>query len=254
MRYDRLYDRLVRRALGQIQLDLESFFEAAIEQGMSLESAQAQLIDDLDNAGPIFGKFLRHVTGAAENTVMEAGRQGVFAGELKSSGALAEIEGITQADIDAAIDAADPDRLGEIEREAAPRIVQAWIAELVNTCYKCLPLHGVEMLAEEWDARGLHPASMHDGWVSVCHCRRIDVRLVADRDELIAPLLRTNVTKVKGARKTARAVAQQDIDKSLQTVARVRESQEGRRVLRLLGTSGGSVLMERQGQVKGQPQ
>lgn len=243
--YARQYEILIGRALRGADVDLETFFEQAIEVGMTPEQAEAALLDDLENDGPIFGKLKRSFLGAAEAPVMEAERQGSFAGQLSGSAALRDIEQFNEMDIDALLDAADPDALAELEDIAAPVVRMIWVADLVNTCHRCLPLHGTALTAEEWRARGLHPSSIHAGWNSSCHCRLVVEDIAApSRKELMDPLVRNPVKPArKGlevSRRSKRSVLQEDIDRARAAVAEASQSIEGRRMLRLLGKSKGS--------------
>lgn len=245
-RYDRVYSTLARRAVEQGESDLQSFIDQAINAGMSEERIQAQLLQDLEEGGPIFGKFFRSLTGAAEASVMAASRQGETAGYVAADAELTEL--LRLADTPGSIiDNADPEQLAELEAEASELIEETWIAELVNTCHLCLPLHGQTKTRSEWNELGYSPDTIHasEGWTSVCHCKRVQQRVLEfaldeDRASLQQPLVRNKVkttTGLKGSRKTARGVTQRDLERAQKARDEALQSEIGRRTLRLLGQS-----------------
>jgi hypothetical protein len=265
-----VYRILARRAVQQGGIDVESFVEQAVAGGMSPDRVMELLLEDLENNGPLFGRFFRSLTGAAENTVMAAVRQGETAAFALSE-AEADIEAtrlqrlargedpaqqalLARAEVDDAVRNADPVALQEIEDVATDRLELTWIAELRNTCHLCLPLHGTTRTIQEWNELGYHPDTIHsrEGWTTPCHCKRIPVRTAADefadgsqrklRSELVSPLKRNKVespTGLKGNKRTARGISQIDVEKSIQARDKALESLQGRRTMRLLGQSGG---------------
>jgi hypothetical protein len=232
MRYDRLYETLVGRAIRQGGLDLDTMTDMARNAGMSPEGLRLQLLQDLDTGGPVFGRLLRGFGDVSEATVMAAKAQGEAVGSAVAEGLIA------RSRMDTALLDADAEALQEIEDETAD-MEYTWVAALVNTCHKCLPLHGVTMTRREWDALGYHPDYIHPAsWGSRCHCHFVRA---ADVDgDPGAPLRRVRVettTGLKGSRKTRRAVADGDILKAIEARDKALESDIGRRTLRILGQS-----------------
>lgn len=230
-RYDEVYRNLAERAVEQGGVDLRTLFRQAETAGLSPEVFQERLLRDLEEGGPIFGKFFRSLGGAARSASSAALRQGQFAGDVERFTGLARTVG-------SVIDRADPAELERIERELGDSEAQTWIAELVNTCHRCLPLHGTTRTAAQWAELGLHPLTIHDDWVSECKCQLIPSAQAASQKDLVAPLKRHKVeskTGLKGLRRTARSVSQVDLDKSIAARNASLETVEGRRTLRLLG-------------------
>lgn len=230
--YAVLYERLVARTLANAQIDLETFLEDALDQGMSLDSVVERLIDDLENDGPLFGKFFNSLVGAGEQAAVQAHRQAFTVAQAADE--LAELRGMTDEAIDALLD--DPEALTRAEVDA-DAVAYTWVAELVNTCHRCLPLHNKTYPLGTWRELGFHPSTIHSGWNSVCHCSL--VMASSDAAQEVAPLHRTSVEKKRGAkgnRRTARALGSVSVDTALNARNRALESDEGRRVLRLLGS------------------
>jgi len=240
VRYDELFARLTERAIGGAALDLDTFFENAIAMGMDPEVVEQQLLDDLERGGPIFGKFLRSVTGAAEASSVQAERQGQFVGATQFDNEVQALLDFDPVEFDRMIDEGDAEALDAVEATAGEVVDMIWVAELINTCEFCLPLHGVRRTAREWESLGLHPSTRHQqlGWNSICHCHLIPSKDLSDNEPFIAPLKRIpdkTVTGKKIARKTRRSIMQDDIDKSRAAVEKAKDSIEGRRLLRLMG-------------------
>ena len=234
MRYDELFERAINRALATVEVDLAAFFEEALALGTSPEALERRLLDDLHNEGPIFGKFLSNAVGAAESAAMAAKRVGTFVGQLGDDSEEAAL----------AIASGDPEALQAIEDQNSD-VPEVWICELVNTCHRCLPLHGVVLSRGDWNSKGLAPETIHSGWNSICHCERVREDLAASRKSLLAPLIRVPLKTAKGlrgSRKTVMSVAQKDLEKSIKAIAEARQSIVGRRTLRLLGMS--NLLVE----------
>jgi hypothetical protein len=232
-RYDKIYETLARRAVLQGGVDVETFLERAAEAGMPADAIEARLIRDVEEGGPIFGKFIRSLTGAATSSVMTAESQGEAAAQ-----AYAE-EMISLTELEDVIDDADPDELEDIVEKLSDDIELIWVATLVNTCDRCLPLHGTVMTRAEWAESGYDPSTIHDGWESECHCDLTEYDMTDDdRKSLIAPLVRERVksaTGLPGVKTTQRLVAQKDLDRSMAAAERAKQSLEGRRTLRLMG-------------------
>lgn len=241
MRYDQVWALLAERATSQGVIDVETFIRLLAESGVSEEQMLEMLEHDLETDGPIFGKFVRSLSGAASSTAMAAVRQGEAIGtidgdaELRRLSKLAGVEGSVLE----AIQTADPEVAAMAEDAVLLDIPHTWIAELINTCHRCLPLHGSTLTLREWRAKGLLPETIHTGWDSSCHCRLVpEVVLTESRDDLMAPLRRLKLstsTGLKGSKRTARAVEQRDIDAAIAAREAAMASEEGRRTLRLLG-------------------
>lgn len=244
-RYDEIWDTLVRRSVDQGAIDIRTLMERAFQMGLTEEAVIERLDADLAEDGPIFGKFLRSMTGAAESAVVAASRQGEIVGELSDDEELQRLTDLADVEdvIEDALSNADPEAAAALEEAVADRLEMTWVCALVNTCHRCLPLHGMSMTLEEWTEKGLLPEVMHDGWTSSCHCRLVS-RLPDDRGDLKAPLVRTRqkpITSARGFRaekKTVRAIMQNDIDRALKARDDALNSKEGRRTLRLAGQLG----------------
>lgn len=242
-RYDQVWDTLVRRSVDQGAIDIRTLMERAHQMGMTEATVISQLEADLANDGSVFGKFLRSLCGAAESSVVAATRQGEMVGTLAEDKELRRLSNLADIDdvIEQALSGADPEAAQELENAVADVYEETWICTLVNTCPRCLPLHGVRLLHEEWVQRGLLPEVMHDGWTSSCHCRLVASKLVEDRQDLTAPLVRIKqkpLTTARGFRaekKTLRSVMQNDIDRAMKARDEAMQSLEGRRTLRIAG-------------------
>jgi len=235
MRYDEVYSRRARRAVQEGGIDITTFMEDMVAGGISPERLEELLLQDLEEGGPVFGKFLRSLSGAAESAVMAAERQGDMVGYASEEKAYQELLGLSK--MEDALDDADPELLETME--AAVNDEFTWIATLENTCHLCLPLHGTSRTMEEWRTMGKHPDTIHPGsWRSSCHCQLVPTRQAAGRADLVAPLVRERVkssTGLKGVKKTQRRVAQRDPTKAQRAVAEAMKTKEGRRTLRLMG-------------------
>ncbi len=229
MRYDQAWEALAERAVAQGGVDVETFIRMGANSGMSLEQIEQRLVDDVMNDGPVFGKFMRSLQGAATASVRAAARQATTAADALAEGFL------TEADLDAALDGADPEALQEIEEAVAEAIEYTWVATLQNTCYRCLPLHGRSLTLDEWRAVGFLPETAHEGWTSTCKCTLVPRRQASVANDLRSPLVRKKVESADGSKKTMRAVAQQDLDRALAAVQHATKDERGRRTLRLMG-------------------
>lgn len=269
MRYDRAYSTAIKRALEASDVSLRSFIERSTEAGMGAKAVAARLVEDLETGGPVFGPFLRSLEGAARGSVVAAYRQGSIAGQIKARAAgresLKRLRALRRVedplatpkgrgpksrpfadekivtDIDATIESADPEGLEQIER-LADTVPHRWIATMVNTCHRCLPLHGHVNTLAGWREAGFHPDTIHDGWASDCQCSLVAEDEDDGRAAALAPLLRTKIRDPKTGKslgRTVRAVTQADIDKALAARDAAMQSIEGRRTLRLIGESQG---------------
>jgi hypothetical protein len=240
-RYDRIFAALAERATQQGVADVGAMVRLLALAGASEQRIEDLLDEDLLNDGPVFGKFVRGLTGAAHASVMAATRQGEAVGHVDGDKALKDAVrrlGIEGSLVDA-LENANPGSAEEIELAIDNEMV-TWIAELINTCPRCLPLHGKTRSRRAWAEMGLSPESIHSGWQSTCHCRLVPSELAESRKELLAPLRRRREKDAlpKGGRKTERRVTQADLDAAATARDKAMETPEGRRTLRLLGQSG----------------
>lgn len=241
-RYDRIYESVAERAIAQGVVDIESFFSLLINAGVPEGRILELMIDDAETNGPVFGKFLRGIKAAAGSAAMAAVRQGEMVGYVERNerlSRLVRVAGDEQSLVDA-IDNADPEAAEVIEAYADEESF-TWVAELINTCHRCLPLHGTTLTMREWRERGLLPDTIHSGWDSDCHCRLVPKRLAEGREDLVAPLKRVKLKDqpgVKGSRTTARQVSQADLDSAIAARDKAMDDPRGRKTLRLLGQAG----------------
>lgn len=235
--YQLVFKRLASRAVQQGGIDVTTFVEQNLDAGVPNERILQLLEQDLDNNGPIFGKFLRSMVGASQATITTAGRQGKLIGAISSDDALQELlgyaDGTGQSLLERAMESADPELASTIEDASADVLEEMWVATLVNTCHLCLPLHGKIRTRSEWRELGLLPELMHEGWNSSCQCQLVPMQHI-DRATAMQPLVRTR-QQVESGKRTMRAVLQGDIDRAQTAIAKAIDSEEGRRVLRLLG-------------------
>lgn len=233
-RYDQTFAILAERAVKAGVLNLQTLILRATSSGVSEAAVLRMLEDDLANDGPVFGAFMRSITDAATTSTMVAASQGELLGTISGSEELqrlAKLRGVGGSVIDA-IESGDPEVADAYEAAVEDDVWEMHIATLVNTCHRCLPLHGQIKLRSEWRDLGLVPELLHDGWASSCKCRHVPVDQAETRKEAIAPLRRVKLDKGK---RTARAITQADIDKAMAARDEAMKSEEGRKILRLLG-------------------
>jgi hypothetical protein len=247
--YARTYQRLAKRAAQRGRIDLEAFIEQARDAKMSDADIERAILGDLINDGPVFGAFFRSLSGAGVKSTSAAYTSARDVGsflddpeiekELKSLEALRNVD-----DIEEFLSSGDPDELEAFSDALDPEL-QSYVsvADFVNTCYICLPLHGHEMTKGEWQEQGLWPDQRHpEDWLSDCKCTMMPIGKQYDQTKFIAPLRRVAVKDENGKRigkRTIRAVTQNDIDKARKAAEEARQNPEGRKVLRALGTSNG---------------
>lgn len=242
MRYDEIYAIGLDRAIKTADVSFDAFIKSALAAGMSERAVERRLLEDLETDGPIFGAFFRSLEGAATSSVMAAERQGAYIAQLDGDAELRRL--LSLGDMEDVIDNADPEDLDAIERATEDRIVERWVATMTKTCHRCLPLHGKVMTRAQWKETGFLPETIHDGWNSVCQCRLIPYDEAGGHEDLVAPLLRVakTVKDERGAvisKRTARAVTQLDLEKSISARDEAMKSETGRRTLRVLGESQG---------------
>ena len=236
--YAQIYSRFADRAVRQSAIDMETMIDQLASQGVPIDRIEQLMLDDLEKDGPIFGKFLRSLTGAAESSVMAAERQGDIVGTASVREDLQRFLGRSEFGLE--LDEADPEALEKAESDLADRLNYTWVATLINTCYQCLPLHGKTQSYADWLSSGLHPDTIHSGWTSTCHCSLIPAEMMeivdpteaGARKQWVDPIVRE---KIKGAGHTQRAIAQADIDRARDAVAKALETDEGASILRQLG-------------------
>lgn len=241
-RYDEIFQTLVERAISQGGIDVETFMRRAIQSGMSEDVLMSLLEEDLLNDGPIFGKYVRSMVGAARSSVMAAERQGETVSYILEDDEVREIlqDLGLEEDARSALENADPELSEEVEAAVAGNVEYTWIATLMKTCHVCLPLHGQTRSMLEWREMGKTPDTVHQlqGWDSTCKCRLVPVSMAESQSELQEPLFREKLqtaTGLKGSKKTRRRVSQMNLDKSEQAVNEAMKTSEGRRTVRIMG-------------------
>jgi hypothetical protein len=255
--YSETFRLLAERAVAQGGIDAKTFMARTASAGISETRLMELLEQDLEQNGPIFGKFLRSMVGASQATITSAGSQGQRIGEIVARGfragggeTIEELLGLAEGEGESVlrrvIDEADPDGAEEIERSMGTVLEYTWVATLIKTCERCLPLHGQTRTFEEWSELGFLPETIHDGWDSSCQCQLIPHELLGEEGikELKDPLIRTREkletsSGLQGVKKTARATSAQDMDRALKARNDALSSVEGRRTLRILGQSLG---------------
>lgn len=235
-RYDTEFEILVNRATSEGTIDLGTWIEKRIRHGVSGSAIIDDLMYDLDNAGPIFGKFFRSMGGAAASATLTAARQGEIVGYAADSAALRDL--LARADIDGPVldhvlDEADPEGAQAIEDVIADRVMETWVATLRRTCPRCLPLHGKTMTHAEWLASGYSPETIHDGWDSPCYCRLVPAEYAGE--DLKAPLMR--VAAEKGTGRTKRSILSAELQTAINARDKAMQSEEGKRMLSRLGSA-----------------
>ena len=241
-RYDEIFQTLVERAISQGGIDVDTFMRRAIQSGMSESVLMDLLEDDLTNNGPIFGKFVRSMVGAARSSVMAAERQGEQIGYFLEDEDVREL--LREVDLEEAAEQAllnaDPELAEQIELQLASQIEYTWIATLMRTCHLCLPLHGQTRTMIEWREMGKTPDTIHQlaGWDSTCKCRLVPMSMAESQSELQEPLFRDKLetsTGIKGSKKTRRRILQKNLEKSEQATEQAMKTSEGRRTVRIMG-------------------
>lgn len=246
MRYDAIYDAMAERAVDSAAVDIKAFMKKMMASGVSVDRVEQLMLEDLETGGPLFGKFFRSLGSAATSSVKAAYSQGV------SASTLIEIDkeiadAVAEFDLEDRLEEGDPEAFEQIE-EMGGKIPHQWIAELRHTCYKCLPLHGKVTTLDDWRDKGLHPDTIHDGWNEPCHCQLLPLDWMRDEDKGIygsvrkevGPLVRNkDIEGVRGGKKTVRGITDADIARAQEAVAKAMQSDEGQKILAILGSSGG---------------
>lgn len=144
----------LRTKAARSALTLSEFIETQLASGVSQESLETILLQDLNEGGRIFGEFFNSI-GA----------------DIK--GRLGEVANVT----------------AKVEFGTDPQKKKVWIAALVNTCPDCLPRHGQVDTEENWELRG----EPRTGWSicrTNCQCQLLDAEDVEGREELKNPIQR----------------------------------------------------------------
>jgi hypothetical protein len=241
MQYSKLYATKAQKAIDTGLVDLKAFIEEMRQAGTSDKNIEEMLLDDLENDGPLFGKFFRSLGVAGEGAISNAEAQAASIAEAMTGAeelkALVEEANISSEEMLDRIVEATPEELEEMEINTED-LVYTWICTLQKTCDVCLPLHGQALTKAEWRERGLIPREVHSslGWASPCQCNWVLTQLAESRADLIDPLVRIKITDPEtGTKKTIRGVTQHDVDKARIAAEKAKESLVGRRTLRLLG-------------------
>lgn len=244
-RYDASFATLARRAVAHGAIDVQALVDRLVSAGATDAAIGAALADDLFADGQVFGKFARSLQGAASASVMTASRQGEMMAsgrrQLEKLRRMKSIDGSVLRELgltlDEAVDDASPEAAEEVEDALLHDVLFTWVCTLVNTCNRCLPLHGKTRPMREWREDALLPELIHEGWDSSCYCRLVDDGF-GTRKELLAPLKRIKSegkAASKWNRRTVRAIEQKDVDAALKERDKALASDEGRRALSRLG-------------------
>jgi hypothetical protein len=99
-------------------ISIEEYIAIRVNQGVSLETIQADLLADLEEGGRIFGEFRRAI-------------------ETTYNGSVSRFRDVAQ--------------VAEVGLKAKFR----WVAVLIDTCPDCLERHGRTMTWDDWEQEGL---------------------------------------------------------------------------------------------------
>lgn len=240
MNYAELYATRAQRAVDTGVVDLKAFIDEMMGAGAPVERIHELLNQDLNSGGPIFGKFFRSLELAGESVLSIAEAQGSAVVESLTIGGdgleeLKQLAGADRAQLEELARNGDPDAMEIIER-SADDMEMTWICTLRKTCELCLPLHGKSLSKREWRERGLIPRAIHIN----CECDWMPTMWARDREDLNAPLVRNiEAGQEKGGKRTIRGVTSSDVDRAVEAVNKAKQSEEGMRVLKLLGESRG---------------
>lgn len=237
MRYPRKYSIRAQKAVETGLVDFEALVEELTDDGVPVERINELLVEDLEEGGPLFGKFFRSIEMAGDMSIGVAESQASNVAEILDLDAeIAKLAQDTRIDGRSVAELAregDPQAL-ELVEDTAEQQELTWICTLRRTCELCLPLHGVTLSREEWRDKGLRPRSIHPR----CECDWVPAELARDRDDLIDPLVRNKVGEEKGGLRTIRGVSSRDIERSQEAVAKAMKTKQGRKMIKLLGQSG----------------
>lgn len=136
---------------ARTSISIEEYINTRLLQGADEAVIEADLINDLENGGRIFGEF-RKAVGATANGAVHRSRDA----SLYSNPSISIAE--------------------EKFR---------WVAVLINTCPDCLDRHGREQTYDEWEAEGLPRSG-----VTVCkeNCKCM---LLPARTAILEPIQRS---------------------------------------------------------------
>lgn len=235
MQYSKIYASKAQKAIDSGLVDLKSFIEELRLGGAKDASIERMLLDDLENEGPIFGKFFRSLGVAGDSAITLAEKQAASVYEsMVASDAMQKLReeaDITSEEMLQNILDANPEELEQMD-QATEDLDYTWICKLQKTCAVCLPLHGKTLSKKEWQEKGLVPGAVHNN----CQCDWVLAELAASRKDLVDPLVRIKITEPEtGTKKTIRGVTQISVDKAREAALKASQSEQGRRTLRLLG-------------------
>lgn len=239
MNYAELYAIRAQQAVDTGIVRFNAIVEQLLADGVPVERINEMLLADLDDGGPIFGKLFRDLRAAGETAISTAEAQGSTAAELlsldKEIADFAKRARLGGRSLDNAAIEGDPEALEAIEDLGDNQRLR-WVAALRNTCAVCLSLHGKELSRREWRDLGYRPRTVHPH----CECDWVPVEIAAHYQDIVAPLKRQiKPGQPKGARRTIRAISQQDVDDAIAAREKALQTKEGRKILRELGRVGG---------------
>lgn len=154
-RVEREMDSLSISLLSKVAksaVTLDEYISIRTRQGASAAAIKADLLDDLNNGGRIFGEFRNGIKATANGTIHR----------FRDIGQVSE-HGYEQN--------------------------YKWAAVLVNTCPDCEVRHGVEKSYEEWERAGL-PRTLQTICKEYCRCMLIPADMTVIKGENIKPIKR----------------------------------------------------------------
>lgn len=235
-RYSEVYESLADQAIRRGVLDLQALVDRLIIEGADDDIIDELIFDDFESGGPISRQFLTGVTSAATSATNAAVVQGQLAGQVARKYSGQDLENIYNS-----LANGDDDAIERfLDEEGEEKFT--WVCTFVNTCHRCLPLHGVSLTTNEWKRRGVSPSTIHGDWESECKCNLVRSEDV-DQQGITEPLRRVKLSaeeqaqlKAAGVRRTTtRAIASTDIETAIEYRDQAMQSEEGRRLLRKLG-------------------
>jgi hypothetical protein len=238
MRYSELYAIKAQRAVETGLVDVEAFIQELLLDGVPDEQINALLVADLEEGGPLFGKYFRSLGLAGESVLSVAESQGSLAAEImeidKELEAFMKESQVGDSTLEELAASGDPEALEVLDAVSDHKML-TWICKLRRTCEQCLPLHGKTLSRKEWRDRGLFPGTVHTN----CMCVWELSELSANRSDLVAPLRREiKAGQKKGGKLSVRAITSNDVERAQAEVQKALNSKQGRKMLQRLGQSG----------------
>jgi len=117
---------------GRTAITIDEYYRSRVAQGVSPNTIEKELIDDLENGGKMFNEFRNVVKATAHGNMMRI-----------SDAAIAGENGV--------------------------EVQYRWVAVFVNTCPDCMELHGEVKSWDEWESEGL-PRSGNTVCGDNCQC------------------------------------------------------------------------------------